>query len=528
MVTEELPIFGSKKVTDKFYRTVFGPVFSHSGVVYCNCDNCLQKALNRINDDPDAEHLLGKKQVHLLSKPPRVLKRALNALTKHFEQESAHLNGDTWTEMFLRALDPHAKLSERKRAITEIFETCAFNIVGTFMRFISHVSTKFKKEEIAKPGKYPRSIADLTCVGSILGAYAASVLKHMLASFFYDHSRKVEYIESSSFDRLKHAFTNLLNPVKSYFCYFSDDSCLSARCLDGLFIANMDISSCDSSHTYLLFLTLLSLIKHPILRLIFEGLVDQLRCPVKVKNADGQTLYELDHNPDSVYSITLFSGSTLTTLVNNLANFIMGVMISNLPCHSMTREEYEIAVLKICRQCGYKVTLDVCERPEQLQFLKHSPNREYEPCLNLGVLFRAFGQCRYNIPVYKKISLRLKAFIFNSSLLQTFAHTGKNIFYDLLAEKYNHRDTIDLVKILSLFYSCQDGESYFDRTCIMSRYGLLDWEIDELTEYISIADFGSVISCSAINKIYKIDYGYATPTVHFESLPVTGNCWSAG
>jgi hypothetical protein len=94
----------------------------------------------------------------------------------------------------------------------------------------------------------------------------------------------------------------------------------------------------------------------------------------------------------------LYSGSTLTTAVNNIACLLIALNIADLG--AINKASIEGAA----ERAGYVLTgTDCLETIEDLQFLKHSPVRDtqgvYRPVLNLGVSSELLGYVKVTYPV---------------------------------------------------------------------------------------------------------------------------------
>jgi hypothetical protein len=493
------------KKEDKSYRTFFGPGFSHTGVMYAETNHNISKALTRLTCDPEPTEEIGENQVKLLSTPPRVIRRLRAALLQHFRQCIDAHPSDWHDELLKYAETDHPKRKLRLQAALEIIADNLFTISSERRNwtFIRRVNAKFKKMEWAKEGKFPRLIADLSVVGSLLAGYAYDRLKAYLSAFNY---RNTMYVKSASHEALHSAFQKLMQPDNFQFVYFSDDSCLSFIDKHGrLRMYNMDISCCDGSHTTQLFDFIESCIPDPVLKSIIAGCHDQLKLPLTLTSSCGSRAGVLDHRDDTVYGTCLYSGSTATTFTNNMANLLIGMLVRESIKSGYDSEE---DIIRAARAAGYKVTLECCDHPQQLQFLKHSPTSNGEPWLNLGVMFRTLGVSKYDIPVRAK-TMQQKAEIFQSALVAGFKHAGQHPFTKLLAEKHKFRG-----RVHSENYLLQEHIKNpvvpvtvtLDDIC--KRYCIDAWQYEEICHLYRCAGFGDIVRSSGTDAIFRRDYGY--------------------
>lgn len=491
---------------DEIARFYYGPYFAHTACVYRKTDKNITAAFTRLSCDPNDGKKLSDNQIRLLSNDtmPRCVKRMRDALRKHIamchDQEHVDLN-----EMILIYADiPHPKRKLRLQAALEIVQNNLYSIRSYrhLITLIDRVVAKFKTLEWAKPGKFPRLIADLSVVGSLLGGFAYDRIKTYLSSF--EH-RNVKYAKRADYETMRDVFRNLISPSDYSFAYYSDDSCLSFRQGGDVCKFNMDISCCDGSHTKHLFRFIESCIPVPALATIVRGVHDQLGIDLTIVNAAGRKVGMARHNRKSVYALSLYSGSTATTMTNNMANLIMGVVIAEKYRRRSHIKPNDI--ITSAAECGYNVTLEECAHNAQLQFLKHSPNEHGEPWLNLGVILRTLGNAKgREIP--KKGSVTQRGQAFQCDLVAGFVHAGDNAFTRMLAEKYPsgtpYSENFTIQE--NLQQSCRHVQ--VSVTDIVNRYDIQPDVFEELVTLYKSAKFGDCVRCRASDAIFAKDYGY--------------------
>lgn len=409
--------------------------------------------------------------------------------------------------------DPHGKKMLRIQAFNDLIETGEIS-TDTWLKCVTY---KMKKDEWAKPGKESRMIGDLKVPASLLGFRVTKFLKHAM------NNKPLEYLGGTiyfcatpSHAELKYVFECLLNPPgRFFFVYFSDDSCLSIRLADGTIMrGDVDISSCDGSHGPSIFSALTNLCNGNA-QTTLKGLVKQCRASIRVFDLSDKKRYVQlrPHGP------RLYSGSTLTTVINNLANIMIAVAIAEADI----KEPGDIQ--QAANEAGYIVTIDVASIFEELSFLKHSPcldiNGEWQPVLNLGVLLRMSGTCRFDLPGRGDFTDRAEAF--QRALLQGAYPRSSFTLIDNMKRAVSGSSSNDAAatKAVSAMLSYKvDSENLSDETHhfrsedIFRRYmdedtgeRLRPDQWMELEETFGNARTGTYYGGDAADLILRVDYG---------------------
>lgn len=316
-----------------------------------------------------------------------------------------------YREAELHYKDPHPKRELRIQAWDELHADGSIN--EALLLRAQALGYKLKKDEYAKIGKCARVIGDLGVAASLQGFRLTGLMKNAMSDDdIVVGDMRFRFCKKPDTGQLRQIFEDLLNPPeKHFFVYFSDDSCYSRREADGsVNYYNVDISKCDASHRPCLFKKLKELTP-VIAKEDMQILIDQLTADIEVRSYQGRHKVRLRSKVPRLYS-----GSTMTTLINNLANILVGLALCE--CEGSTGQELIDAVLA---KSGYIVTLDVCEIPQHLQFLKNSPhydiNGKLQPLLNIGVLLRTSGVSKGDVPG-RKGTIREKTSAFQASVLR--------------------------------------------------------------------------------------------------------------
>lgn len=393
---------------DRFYRTHFGYRVPHSGVVYAKSDHNTSLALRRLMgkrlpDIPGAEEELQAANIEHFTVTMRPVLKLLASRYRPYFQDYQGMR----EEARLHHADPHPKSALRIRAYTELVTSgqIANRHWARTWRGQLIAEGKMKTEEYAKPGKKPRMIVDLGVAASLQGFRIAEFLKQAQSSEpLYYKGGIIQFIKDPSPHVLRRVFHELISPsMRFYYCYFSDDACYSVHTSNGVFSANIDISSCDASHTHALFDALVSLVPHHAAD-DMRVLVEQCTYALKIRSVANRKV-KVVIKPKTP---RLYSGSTITTPINNVAN--IGIAVAIVDAVATSPDAISLAA----RTAGYIVTVDHATIPEQLQFLKHSPVKdssgEYQPLINLGVIIRLSGTCKRDLPGRGPLSERARQF----------------------------------------------------------------------------------------------------------------------
>jgi len=291
--------------------------------------------------------------------------------------------------------------------------------------------------------------------------------------------------------------------------YFSDDSCVALRCNDGIFRANVDISSCDSTHTDAIFEFVRGVLPEGEFRNWFDRALGQLKLPVKLKSSSGSLSHKM-----MPQGYQLFSGSTLTTLTNNIACLLFSEVIHRYDWSRVSKSVAGDLLQKLVKDCGYNITIDVCDRVEDIQFLKHSPDRDGKPWMNFGPILRGLGVAKSGvIPVCgpRTKDPVLRAARFEGSKILGLKFAGETSLKHLLAAKY------DAVKlrvcnpthcsyVSEQLYANSHSLFHIDDGTIMNRYGAHFDEYHEFLTFLRSAQYGDLIRCRFVDKVMEKDY----------------------
>jgi len=490
----------------KSYRTYFGLRFYNTAVITQSNNDGLRGAVRRLTcarepDIPGIHDSLRENQYLNLtdacfgiSSWIQWFKARLGEVLRGDVGDSTELR-NSWT------LAPHVKRKLRIRTMNEINHSAAIH--GTR---IKRVRIKTKPGEFLERGKYLRAVGDCTAPGTSVFAYYMDFVKYVFSIPYHYKSGVAVFVKPSA-DNIGRAFDMLINPkTQLSFVFLSDDSCLSIICKDGIFRCNMDIKVCDGSHF------------DPIFK-VFRAAIDtgDSRYTVDIANFFLQCLSLCCIFSTQWYRIvlkplfhTLFSGHASTTNLNNTANTMIFIQIADaLEEHGeITISQCSDLIIKAAAKIGYLVRTEECHHVQQLQFLKHSPTGDGGFFLNLGVILRSHGTCEGELPGRGEISKR--AYDYQAGVINGYVHSGDSSIMRSLRSRYPSKPSSKIYKCKSseLWRVKYEIEHQVSDRDLCNRYQISQGELDELNVYTRDGKDGDVVRCSALDKIFKVDYGY--------------------
>jgi len=504
----------SEKHYTKQYRTLFGPYFHlptlampGEGTLEYKCAVGRMIAL-RGDEAPNAK----ARSLRLAANQCTLRRRFRNVLHRYKEHFESHIirgdPEDTYTEWLLA---PHIKRKLRMRTDAEFLKFAGKP------RTMTHVSYKLKNYELLPDGK-KRAIADLGSENTQDSAHDMPSIKAAMSHPFVHNNLTSEYVKTASHENLSRVLGGLLNAEhgKIYFVYSSDDSCVGAGCKDGTVYFNGDVRACDGSHRTAFF----NLVEQFLT--VTDGLnnahaasvrraMSYLKLPLVMRNPEvyrEKVTYVFN-------TMRLYSGSSLTTTMNNFANlFISFALERRAPDPSkMTKAEFKHAYLMAGEDVGYLLKVDACEFPEDLMFLKHFPSvidGTVVPVVALGSWVRGFGTFVGDLPGRKTDGIRKRAKAFvndvvvsrdnwgNHSLRDSFQHLRCNHSVVMTGNAY--REALTSRSIGSTNIRIPDES-------LQRRYRISSSELQHLCSLIRTADVGTVICDSTAHAMYIKDYG---------------------
>jgi len=367
------------------------------------------------------------------------------------------------------------------------------------------------KIELAKIGKVPRITVNLEVGASLVGAWLAKCLKTAMAAEPLHHAGLYAWFcPAANYKNLKRAFDLLITPPERItIILFSDDAAIAVAGPHGTCWIDMDISSCDKSHTRALFDTVRAMTPQH-MKADMETLMQQLKAPLVIRAPNRSNREKVVVLP---VEETLYSGSVLTTLVNNVA--VMSIALRAHERMAATPEDFVAAAQDI----GYIVECKGHQRLEKMQFLKHSPCQDvdgvWQPVLNLGVYTRSCGHVYGELPGSKETSPAVRAHQQHAALLRCMWPNTHFPMLDHARSVYTCDDQAVAALGAKLLTANPHREIdgwphlHFTDEAVLKRYDLVPGEATTFDQLLSGALF-HVYTGPDIDKILTVDYGLTT------------------
>lgn len=426
--------------------------------------------------------------------------RVYNSILSRIRNDAVHVlaNGDD----VMAALKKYSEMKHSKRQIRlrSFKGLCDKGLLTGY--FTEVIQGKLKLFEKAKPGKPPRYIGDYSTPGSLLGGYLCDVLKHCFGE------RNVgnvifSYVGSAEPEEMDRIGKMLRDDPRDQCYFFSDDMLMK---IGGKYY-EVDISSCDMSNTWAVFAKTLSLVAgFATWENLLRRVIRQCALPVYHKNPRNKS-QKLKFRPIDPIE---FSGTTLTTLLNNLASLAICVM--SILNGAQSKEDIAASAFA----CGYKVTCHERSSLEECQFLKHSwdTNDMGEPksFLNLGAMLRSFGQADRELP--GRGDLRVRAYDWCSAVVRGYKHSGNHVVLQAISRVYHGEKEVKFTEEEKKhFYPGTNParRGWISTRALCKRYKVPECEFDCLVEQILSTDPWSgkctYICSDLLERIYEVDYG---------------------
>lgn len=508
------------------YRTLFYANFMHDAIIYADNDTNLSIAMQyrafACRGETQVPYTVLGWDQHLEDQQATCVARHQEKFNEHYRQNIDVYDGylGSHLEAELHVSDPHPKKVPREEAMAEIKNLGLDGHKIWTDPGRRTVAAKFKKDEWAKPGKAGRAIIDVGINASLQGFRLAMRLKAIQSiPMNLVHGTSVFCKEASTKTVAKH-FENALNPTKTYYyTYSSDDGMFSVKTRRlGVQPFNLDISACDQSQlqTYQLAYNLTP----PCFHKDIDCLVEQCKQPIQIrsrtKKRDKKVIVQFV-NPDGTPAFREFSGSVFfTTPNNNLAQMLITCELDEQPWdEAESIDDLKRMIRDAYYRAGFLVSIEHCDDFHKLQFLKMSPvidtQKRLRALLNPGVLMRASGVCRGDLPGRGPLIKRAEAFQ-QSLLTGMYSRVNFNLIA-AMRDRVKHakptKKITDTINNLLLHKAHHDDEQFeVSDTEVYARYELSDAEIAELNHCGRNAGYGTRIHSKAAAKIIKADYGY--------------------
>jgi hypothetical protein len=224
----------------------------------------------------------------------------------------------------------------------------------------------------------------------------------------------------------------------------------------------------------------------------------------------------------------LYSGSTMTTSINNHATSLIFMAFSEIDWSQppvADREQWiRTKLMSASEEAGYSITVEYCEDYADIQFLKNSPCYDSNGVLralpNFGIMVRQSGTCRGDLPGSKG-NLKARAATFQHALITgTYSHINSPLISTMLSscepfldDRLKHKVAKKLaVQNTQRFATHYEGTQPFTVSTheFLRRYKLDGHDSESLFSSFSECGFGLHMNTFALRTVLERDYGLTT------------------
>jgi hypothetical protein len=419
---------------------------------------------------------------------------------------------------FFCRLDFYATVVDRPAVKKELYQSFFnkekfFNVIfGNVTCWVSKL-----KFEIAKFNSYPRlyASAEEYC---LLDPIAPEIAKKIFSkSIRLDESFSntlssplfglnplgsslIKFVDAPEFYSSS-AFFSDVSIYDSYFAFFSDDGFIKISFRGVTRYFETDISKCDLSQRFAIFSFARYLLSLVFGKYVADRLILQCSKPTRLVNPDNGSEYILL----KLVFFILFSGSLLTTFVNNLASFlIMSQIYYDIATLTDEQELTEQTIITAAAKVGYVLTASEKSGLSSVTFLKRSYDGKFSfACL--GPLLRSFGLVENFEP--KTFGLTRKEYEDKSlgELFEIYCHNR--------VDQYKNEPGNFVLDKLRIRFKCIPNNPHLQtpKNAYYERYNINDYEMEVLAHDCLTLSLGCVFSNSCLNKIFFVDYGVEIP-----------------
>jgi len=392
--------------------------------------------------------------------------------------------------------DIHPKRVLRENAMIDVYDR---NLAIKPVWKINDFLLKMKKDELGKPGKYPRTIGDFGVHASLQGAFYTGHCKDFLDSNYFNYlGGRCKFMGACTGDAMDQMFNDIISGTNRLeYCIFSDDSLLRITVNGVHRWFDVDIASCDVSHSSHMFELVKTLFPHDN---VISALIQQCSDDLVIRSVSDKKKKVILKPIGPILS----SGSTITTLINTVACYCLFIAFSLVPDSEVSVDSFQLAAESV----GYHCTINEVFRPVDLRFLRRQPvldiHGSWKAMLVPGTMFRTLGITKTDLP-NKKLTMLERGKIFQGQLINGFYSDVDCPFVTFLKRLYPlvHTSTLVEDKALARIKPIQITDLMF-----FSSYDPTQCEIDHLYSqiYDNIGSIGVINNELVTRAIFK-EYG---------------------
>lgn len=404
--------------------------------------------------------------------------------------------------------------------------------------FCRMICTKMKLE-LGKPGKSIRLVADMgdMCIyASSLPAYLKMATHGVHEFVLGNRSLRVFIYCKPEGKDLEYIGKEMAFAHRTEGCVFvamsSDDSSYSGRINGVSFMANVDVSSNDSSQEQAAF-SIVHMQQLAVDPNLAWGLLEGNLLPFKVTSPT---------DPNSTCTIRFQgpmepSGHPNTTVDNNAGSFLIAIHAFCEICYEADRgvdngdDPLSETLIEECIiggafQVGHLVTYERCSNMAEVQFLKRSfmwseKRGYYIPVMNVAAYMRSLGSIQDDLvadhlgmepSIFARTLPEERMNLFVGGVVGGWRHEAGNSILgalrkrfptrvaEVVVEKFKHYTVSEITDIM-------DYSDEFDDGWLMARYDLDASELLEIVRAIDNCQLGDEFHLVGMAKIFKKDYG---------------------
>lgn len=283
-------------------------------------------------------------------------------------------------------------------------------------------------------------------------------------------------------------------PNGIYCVYFSDDGFILVK-EGGVLRYETDISGCDASNGVAVFAIVYWILRMVSCHETAMGLVSQCGRRATLSNPSNRD-ERVVFRPMGFFE---FSGSLLTTILNNVASFCIFCAIY---LAVIDGQEMGNAIVTATRAYGWILTVDKREQSSQLTFLKRCYDAKSQrtfPCA--GIMIRTLGIVE-GTPTAESFGLPKGA-----HLSEYTAEELLEILIKTRVDGWVHEAGSSLLNAFRKRCRMEPLDVVIGDDAFITRYGFATGELEELCIAIEELQVGDLVQCGASIKIMMVDYG---------------------
>lgn len=412
-----------------------------------------------------------------------------------------------WLQSFVNL--PHPKLLLRLKWYLD--DECLNNVLEGLGEFESKFKFEFAK--VGKAGRLYATAGELSltsqaCVSTIKHLTCMPLEFGLMPNGGTFRTVQADCVEPRACDKLYSSLFKL-SPNDVTFVYFSDDGFLVERTHVGFNLFETDISSCDASNGFPVSVVAMWLAEQMGMEEDMVRLLAISAKPTTIRNPDCKSEY-VKLLPETTFE---YSGETLTTLKNQIADFSGAFGIYQRVCRGISLDQ---AIIGGFKDFGWTLTCSRRFSFNAATFLKRAySERASRSWLVYGPIFRSLGVVDGELSPLK---LGLSKAEYNRlSIVDRF----ELLLRQRVEALKNEPSSVVLNALRERFLGVVSFEETISRECLKERYDVSDHDIDVMVDAVSSLKLGDIVVNGFLEKVFAVDYGttpYESEVVRSQAL----------